>query len=179
MEALHWPFCSPSVPKADYGFVTFHNQWASSQNEFIYVCIYIFIHILLIQLYICTSCLYIPYYILYINISHECIYCIYPVYIFCIYTHLCVCIYIICIYICITFSGILWLIQILILRVVLKEENFKNDSSELVLGLWIWLSSLLVLKMLKPLFPNRENSDSPQHELFLGCFNCSAIARTK
>ena len=48
----------------------------------------------------------------------------------------CVCVCVrVCVYLYSTcFSGESWLIQILALRVVLEEQNFKDEFAELVLG---------------------------------------------
>ena len=47
------------------------------------------------------------------------------------YIEVCVCV---CVLYSTCFSGESWLIQILALRVVLEEQNFKDEFAELVLG---------------------------------------------
>lgn len=54
------------------------------------------------------------------------------------------------------FSGEAWLRQILTLRILLEEQNFRNEFSELVLDFWNLFSSLIRFKM---------NTDSPYHHL--------------
>lgn len=55
--------------------------------------------------------------------------------------------------------------QISTLKVVLGGQNFKNEFSELVLGVWNLLSNLIRLKNANDCTSSRKSTDSPWSNL--------------